>query len=72
MPDYGLQLLRCHLSGVAEINLVVVSLICDIQCISLLINKLMHPRYCFRLSVISTDVDSLKAKTRVIGQEFNH
>ena len=71
MADHGLQLFRRDLSGVTQINLMVQSLIGDIQRIALLLHISMHPLHCGWLVVVGTDMQALHTQTLVIGEEFH-
>ena len=55
----------------AGINLMMEPLLCDIQFISLLFQKVMHPADRLRLLIVGTDMHTLDAQTLVIGQKLH-
>ena len=71
VADHGLKLFRRNLSDIAQIDLMVQSLIGDIQRIALLLHILMHPLHCVGLVVVGADMQALHTQALVIGEVFH-
>ena len=66
MSDHCLQFFRIAFSRIAQIDLMMISWIADIEVVSVFAHVLMHPLNAFRFEIVRTDVHALHAKTFLI------
>ena len=71
VPDHGFQLIRCSLSCVAQINLMVEPRICNVKSKSLFRHKLMHELHRRRFIVVWADVHALNTEPLIAGQKLH-
>ena len=70
MADHRSEFLRRGLPGVAQVDLVVKALICDIQPEALLFHVPVHLFHGDRFIIIGSNVHALYTQAFIIGQEL--